>query len=113
MPLFFVYNPQHSSHTGIDVPPVLERDTVHYHKIGPTIHFHLDSGYVQEYKDQVHFIRSIAQSNPGLYRFANYHNPIFPSCTNSEPNSNDMQVIAAGLKYWTPVFDELGFVASM
>jgi hypothetical protein len=52
-------------------------------------------------------------NNPNLYRFANYHNPVYPACTNSNPGSNDRLVIDNAMKYWTPVFDELSFVASM
>lgn len=54
-----------------------------------------------------------SQNNSNLYRFANYHNPIYPGCTNSTPGSNDRKVIENGLKYWTPAFDGLAFVAVM
>jgi hypothetical protein len=48
LPLFFVLNPQHFSQTG-DVPAVLDRKSYHSHKIGPTIHLNLDSGYLKHH----------------------------------------------------------------
>jgi hypothetical protein len=77
-----VYNPQHSA-VGTDIPPILERQSIHYHLVGPTLHLHLDSGYVKSYIDQMNFIRVISMNNMNKYKFANYHNPIYPSCTNS------------------------------
>jgi hypothetical protein len=47
------------------------------------------------------------------YYFANYHNPIYPACTNTNEGSNDRLVIEAGERLWTPVFDAFGFIASM
>jgi hypothetical protein len=113
IPLFFVYNPQHLAHNQQEVPELFDRDTLHYHKIGPTIHFLLDSGYLKTYQEQLSFIKLHSLNNTGLYRFANYHNPIYPACTNSNPGSNDRLVIENGTKYWTPVFDDLSFVAAM
>lgn len=49
VPLYFVYNPQHIGGEGngsSKVPVVKERLTVHTHVVGPTVHLHLDSGYV-------------------------------------------------------------------
>lgn len=45
------------------------------------------------------------------YRFASYHNPIFPACTDSTPGSNDLQVIENGTRYWLPLFDNWNFTA--
>jgi hypothetical protein len=73
----------------------------------------LDCGYLKTYKEQVGYMQLHSLNNTNLYRFANYHNPIYPGCTNSNPGSNDRQIIENGLKYWTPVFDELSFVAVM
>jgi hypothetical protein len=112
LPLFFYFNPQHLSKSN-NTPSIEERLSYHYHKIGPTIHFNLDSGYVTDHSDQTAFLRSYSASNPTLYHFANYHNPIYPTCTNSKEGSNDRLAIAAGLQHWTPLFDEFGFVASM
>ena len=56
LPLFFLYNPQHLSKDGQGVPPILERLSYHYHVIGPTVHFNLDSGYIQNYSSQISFI---------------------------------------------------------
>lgn len=47
------------------------------------------------------------------YYFANYHNPIYPACTDSNEGSNDRLVIEAGERLWTPLFDGFGFIASM
>ena len=112
LPLFFVLNPQHASHSG-DVPAVFDRLSYHSHLIGPTLHLNLDSGYIKHHREQVDFIKLQSQNNKNRYLFANYHNPIYPSCTNSHENSNDRKVIAAGLKYWTPLFDSFGFIASL
>lgn len=81
-PLFFIYNPQHTSPTN-DVPKYDSRRSYHYHKIGPTLHLSLDSGYIQSHGSQTDFIKDTIKSNPSLYLFANYHNPIYPACTNS------------------------------
>lgn len=53
----------------------------------------LDAGYLKTYKDQVSYIQLYSKNNTNLYRFANYHNPIYPGCTNSTPGSNDRKVI--------------------
>ena len=58
-------------------------------------------------------LRNHSASNPQLYRFANYHNPIYPTCTNPNEGSNDRLVIDKGLSSWTPLFDEFSFIASM
>ena len=55
-PLFLLFNPQHLSHDGKGVPPIEERDFYHYHIVGPTIHFFLDSGYINSFKDQIDFV---------------------------------------------------------
>ena len=105
LPLFFLYNPQHLSKDGKGVPPILERLSYHYHVIGPTVHFNLDSGYIQNYSSQVSFMQDGIKANPNHYLFANYHNPIFPVCANQAPDSNDAKVISQGTQYWTPLFD--------
>lgn len=50
-PLFFVYNPQHKSETN-DVPSYDKRRSYHYHIVGPTMHFNLDSGYINPFHIQ-------------------------------------------------------------
>lgn len=114
IPLFFYFNPQHSSTDAkTDIPKLDSRSSFHYHKIGPSLMFNLDSGYVKDFTDQTAFIRNHSASNPQLYRFANYHNPIYPTCTNPNEGSNDRLVIDKGLSSWTPLFDEFSFIASM
>jgi hypothetical protein len=75
--------------------------------------FNLDSGYITKYNEQTDFIKNISSDNTNLYRFANYHNPIYPTCTSRNPDSLDKQIIQEGLTYWTPLFDQFNFVASM
>lgn len=53
LPLFLAYNPQHLNKDKNGVPPLLERSAYHYHLIGPTIHFNMDSGYLNNYQSQV------------------------------------------------------------
>ena len=86
IPNFFILNPQHLTSDG-NIPEPKDRSTVHKHVIGPTVHAHLDSGYIQNFKNQRYFIELIAKEYPNHYKFANYHNPMFPSCTDSEPGS--------------------------
>jgi hypothetical protein len=112
-PLFFVYNPQHLSETK-DVPSYDNRRSYHQHIIGPTMHFSLDSGYINSHYSQMPFMNdTIHALKKSYYFFANYHNPIYPACTNSNEGSNDRLVINAGEQYWTPLFDYFGFIASM
>ena len=108
IPLFFLYNPQHLSHDG-KFPVIEERDSFHYHIVGPTIQFFLDSGYVASYKNQIPYVQSNIRANMDKYRFASYHNPIFPACTDPTPGSNDLQVIQNGTKHWVPLFDRWNF----
>ena len=110
LPLFFVYNPQHLS-SNSSVPSILERKSSHFHLIGPTIHFNMDSGYIQNYESQVPTIKNIIEKYPHLYRFGNYHNPLYPACTDSTEGSNDRLVIAEGLREWVPLFDNYSFTA--
>ena len=92
---------------------MLDRLSYHYHTIGPTIHFHLDSGYIHTHADQVSFVEETLKSNPGLYRFANYHNPIYPGCANQNPESNKMRVVAEGIDNWVPLFDKWNFTTAL
>jgi hypothetical protein len=55
--------------------------------LGPTVHVHLDSGYIADYQSQRLFIEKINRDFPNHYKFANYHNPIYPSCTDSTDGS--------------------------
>lgn len=78
------------------------------------MHFNLDSGYVNTFNLQSSYMNDtiLALKKP-YYFFANYHNPIYPACTNSNEGSNDRLVIEAGERLWTPLFDYFGFIASM
>ena len=58
IPLYFVYNPQHVD-SNSKVPEPAERSTVHTHIIGPTVHLHLDSGYVTPFKQQSDIIKQV------------------------------------------------------
>ena len=51
MPLFFVYNPQHTAFSKYtnSSKASLQKRSYHYHKLGPTIHFNLDSGYISSF----------------------------------------------------------------
>ena len=72
---------------------------------------HLDSGYVNSYSSQVYLIKYVNTQHRTFYKFANYHNPLYPSCTVNETNSNDMNVISNGTEYWTPHFDNGSYTA--
>lgn len=50
LPLFLIYNPQHSSSEIGKVPGIFERKSYHYHKLGATLHLNLDSGYINKYE---------------------------------------------------------------
>jgi len=71
----------------------------------------MDSGYIQNYEDQAAHVEEVIKALPGYYRFANYHNPIFPICADQTENSNDAKVIREGLKWWVPLFDKYNFTA--
>ena len=62
IPLLFAYNPQHTPEfeSNDSAQAVLGRKAYHYHKLGPTIHFILDSGYINSYEEQVPFVQQIA-----------------------------------------------------
>lgn len=51
------------------------------------MHLHLDSGYILPYEEQVEDIKNISTKYSHLLKFANYHNPIYPSCTDNTPLS--------------------------
>lgn len=112
LPYYFLFNPQHRLLGTNDIPDPKDRLSYHYHIIGPTVHLHLDSGYVRSFEEQRDIIEKINLQFGKYYKFANYHNPIYPSCTDSTEGSNDRLVIDAGLKYWTPLFDAGRFVAA-
>jgi hypothetical protein len=86
IPLYFMYNPQHLNATG-KVPSIYERTTNHTHVIGPTVHLHLDSGYILQFEQQSKLIQEVGEYYKGYYLFANYHNPIYPSCTDYNEGS--------------------------
>lgn len=45
IPNFFIFNPQHLTAAG-GIPDPQDRSSFHLHVIGPTVHAHLDSGYI-------------------------------------------------------------------
>lgn len=49
---------------------------------------------------------------PNHLKFANYHNPLYPSCTDNTEGSNDRLVIDQGLQHWAPLFDSGKFTAA-
>ena len=55
IPNFFLLNPQHLTSNG-NIPEPKDRSSVHYHVIGPTVHAHLDSGYIEPFKSQRYLI---------------------------------------------------------
>lgn len=87
IPYFFLFNPQHRGIGSSAVPEPKDRLSFHYHLIGPTLHAQLDSGYVYDYKSQRSFIEKVSSQYPGYFKFASYHNPIYPSCTDSKNGS--------------------------
>ena len=87
LPYYFLFNPQHRLLGTNDVPDAKDRLSYHYHIIGPTIHVHLDSGYVKDFNSQRLLIEKINNDYSKLYKFANYHNPIYPSCTDDTEGS--------------------------
>lgn len=52
LPYYFTFNPQHKLAGINDVPEASDRLSYHYHVIGPTVHLHLDSGYVKDFNSQ-------------------------------------------------------------
>lgn len=73
--------------------------------------FNMDSGYMKSYSDQRAIVENIIKDYPSYYRFASYHNPIYPACSDPDPNSNDAMVIREGTKWWVPLFDKWNFTA--
>jgi hypothetical protein len=55
----------------------------------------------------------VADDNPNFILFADYHNAIYPSCVNPNPQLTDMKIITQGLKHWVPIFDEYNFTAGL
>lgn len=93
LPYYFLFNPQHTSSNPSKIPEPKDRLSYHYHILGPTVHLHLDSGYILDYSDQKAFIQKVSSDFPSLLRFANYHNPIYPSCTDNTDGSVIMLLI--------------------
>ena len=89
VPLFFLYNPQHFDRHSSEkkVPTFADRSSIHYHVIGNTVHLHLDSGYMLSYESQDEFIRNTSNQFGKFYKFGNYHNPIYPTCYDLDPES--------------------------
>lgn len=46
LPYYFLYNPQHKSLGSSEIPLPKDRRSFHYHILGPSVHVHLDSGYI-------------------------------------------------------------------
>lgn len=60
----------------------------------------------------MNWMKNLAEKNPKIYKFANYHNPIYPSCTDPTDVSNDKESIRKGKAYWGKIFDNYHFTAS-
>jgi hypothetical protein len=50
VPYYFLFHPQHKLSSTNPFHNLSERRTYHYHILGPTVHVHLDSGYITNIK---------------------------------------------------------------
>lgn len=55
----------------------------------------LDSGYLKGFEEQKKFIEDISNAHPGYQKIANYHNPIYPTCSDT---SNQVTLLSLS---WT------------
>lgn len=104
-PIYMMYFPQHT--VGNNKAPTIEqRRTYHYHTIGKTVQFHLDSGYLFSFQDQVPWITKVANEHSDYIKMANYHNPIYWVCSN-----NQGEPVRQTLTHWMPLFDKYRFMS--
>jgi len=115
LPLYYLFVPQHykiDEKTGeyvTEVPEMDKRKTIFYHLIGNTIQLSLDSGYVETYEDQAKWMRALLPKFSEYAKFANYHVPIFPACTQTIDNPMKNRQVA--MDNFVPVFEEFKFGA--
>jgi hypothetical protein len=82
-PAYFMYFPQSTivSNGALQVPPIDQRPSYHYHTFGKVLHWNIDSGYLSPYVgDQLDFMNTITDAYPNYAKFAAYHNPTYYSC---------------------------------
>ena len=113
--LFFTYFPQQSK---VDtagnmlslVPELSERTSYNYHRIGNTLHFSLDSGYILPHHGvQTDFIQSVSKSFPNYVKMANFHVPMYPACFDA--THDDIRTMEDPASYWSPLFDQHKFAS--
>jgi|JI6StandDraft_1071083.scaffolds.fasta_scaffold02838_14 hypothetical protein len=84
-PFFFTFHPQHyaniTSKSGI--PTVENRSSTHFHRLGKILMVNLDSGYLKNFEEQNSFIEDVSKAHPAYQKIANYHNPIYPTCSDT------------------------------
>lgn len=115
-PLFFHYFPQHfktSSGTNKELPPLKERMSYFFHRIGNIVLVSLDAGFVVE-ENQKEYVEWLTETleiskKANLMVFANYHIPIYPVCGR---NSYDKSSYVKALTFWVPLFDKFKVVAA-
>jgi len=109
-PAFLMYFPQHTyiANGSVQVPPLENRLTYHYHTFGNILHWNIDSGYLADYQlEQLDYMRTVTDDYPNYLKFAAYHNPTYYSCE----HHHDVGV-QDGLMYWNPFFDENKFACA-
>lgn len=111
--LYFFYFPQHSKINDQrlivgEVPPVNERETYFYHKLGNTLHITLDSGYMHSYDGpQLDWLVNVSKTHQNLPKYANYHLPIVPACYFGGIYKTDDRINS-----WAPVFETYRFAGA-
>lgn len=108
--LYYTYFPQHSvldSQGNPQVPDLVDRSTYFYHLVGNSIHISLDSGYMADYVGpQLDFLNSTIANFTDYVKFANYHVPINPVCSNT---TDDVSTHEQPQLNWAPLFEEHRF----
>jgi hypothetical protein len=114
-PSYLSYFPQETLTDGNEkytneLPVTIARNTYTLHKIGNTINFVLDSGYVDNYKGpQSLWLQKLAKKYENSPKIALYHNPLYSLYSNfTETASADAQ----GEKIWAPLFEQYDFLSA-
>lgn len=85
-PFFFAYHPQQylnpAEKSGIPAPE--NRSSCHFHRLGKILMINLDSGYLKNFTEQKQFIEEVSKAHPTYQKIANYHNPIYPTCSDTK-----------------------------
>ncbi|EAS06851.1 metallophosphoesterase (macronuclear) [Tetrahymena thermophila SB210] len=108
-PAYLTYFPQHYERDADfnivkTVPSIINRRTVFHHEVANSVYLSLDSGYLHDFSGwQEKYIVSVLQNSTGLYKFANYHVPIYSACGSIDEESSPSTVRA--LFHWVPNFD--------